>query len=173
MSRPMHEIRKIDPEFKHKVMGLPGADKLMMCFQCGMCSSDCPVARRVDIFRPRTIVRFAVLGLKEALFDDGVIWLCTNCYTCQEHCPQGVKPTEVIEALREMAASEGKLHPEFRKMMVPLFRTGRIHRITRLKEKLRSEMGLPPVPEVPLDELQALFSLTGLDRILGPKQEAI
>ena len=42
-----------------------GSEKLLKCFQCGTCTSDCPVARFSDSYRPRTILHMARLGLKE------------------------------------------------------------------------------------------------------------
>ena len=167
MSRQTSPVVRVDPEFKHRVASLPGADKLMVCFQCGMCSSDCPVARRVEVFRPRTIVRFAVLGLKSALFDDGIIWLCTNCYTCQEHCPQGVRPTEVIEALRALAVAEGCFHPSLKAKIEPIFKFGRMYEITEFENETRDMYGLPPVPDVKTDELRHILARTKVDKLLG------
>jgi len=167
MSRQMSNVVKVDPEFKHRVASLPGADKLMVCFQCGTCSSDCPVARRVDIFRPRTIIRLAVLGLKSALFDDGIIWLCMNCYTCQEHCPQGVRPTEVIEALRTLAVAEGRFHPSLKAKIEPLFKFGRMYEITEFENETRDMYGLPPVPPVNVEEMRFILVRTKVDRLLG------
>ncbi len=40
-------------EFRRKVMVTPGAEKLMRCYQCGTCTADCPIAKRVPEFRPR------------------------------------------------------------------------------------------------------------------------
>jgi len=41
-------IVKINPKFKHELKKFPGAEKIMLCFQCGTCTSDCPVALRVN-----------------------------------------------------------------------------------------------------------------------------
>jgi L-lactate utilization protein LutB len=49
---------------------------------------------------------------KEVLSSD-FPWLCTQCYTCQAHCPQNVKFSDVMKALRSMAVREGYVHPSF------------------------------------------------------------
>ncbi|RLI08966.1 hypothetical protein DRO32_01535 [Candidatus Bathyarchaeota archaeon] len=156
------DVREADPKFKYLVKKLPGADKLTLCFQCGSCTPDCPVARRREDFRPRRIARLAILGLKKPLFSDSLLWLCLGCFSCTENCPQGVKPTELIEALRELGASEGLLPEQVRDMMEALLRDGRIHRMTRMKARAREKMGLPPVPELDLEGLRALLEASGL-----------
>lgn len=36
---------EIDPKFKYEISKMHGGKKLLKCFQCGTCTSDCPVAR--------------------------------------------------------------------------------------------------------------------------------
>ena len=161
------DLREADPQFKYKVRKIPGAEKLTLCFQCGTCSADCPVARRTEEFRPRIIARLAILGFKERLFSGDLIWLCAQCFNCQEHCPQQVKPTEVIEALREIAVEEGKFHPTLKAKIEPIFKFGRMYEITEFENETRAMYELPPVPEVKLDELRRLLSRIGVDKLLG------
>ena len=56
------------------------------------------------IINPRTIIRKILLGMRKE------IWMCSNCYTCYERCPQDVKFTDIIFALRNIAAREGFAH---------------------------------------------------------------
>ena len=167
MSSMILDMREADPKFKYVVKKLPGAEKLTLCFQCGSCTPDCPVARRREEFRPRRIARLALLGFKKALFSDSILWLCLGCFSCTENCPQGVKPTELIEALRELGVVEGMLPGQVRDMMKALCETGRIHRITKTKERARAKMGLPPVPELELKEVKVLLEASGLKDLLG------
>ena len=167
MSGGVAIVERVDPTFKHEVRKIPGADKLTLCFQCGMCSSGCPVARRMEAFKPRAIMHLAVLGLKSALLDDSLIWLCASCYTCQENCPQGVRPTEVIEALRNLAVREGRYHPSLRAKIEPIFEFGRMYEITEFENEIRESYGLPPVPGVEVEELRAILRATGVDKLLG------
>jgi len=172
MSGGLAIVERVDPTFKHEVRRIPGADKLTLCFQCGMCSSDCPVARRTETFRPRTIMRMAILGLKSALLDDGLIWLCTGCYACQENCPQGVRPTDVIEALRNLAVRMGRYHPSLRAKVEPIFEFGRMYEITEFENEMREGYGLPPVPSVRVEELRAILRAAGVSKLLGLGGEA-
>ena len=167
MSEGAAIVEKVDPSFKHEVRRIPGADKLTLCFQCGMCSPDCPIARRIEAFRPRIIMRMAILGLKSALLDEGLVWLCANCYTCQEYCPQGVRPTEVIEALRSLAVREGRFHPSLKAKIEPIFEFGRMYEITEFEDEIREGYGLPPVPSVRVEELRELLRALSVTEVLG------
>ncbi len=35
-----------------------------------------------------------------------MLWDCVTCYQCQEHCPQGVKVTDVLYELKNQAMTE-------------------------------------------------------------------
>ncbi len=41
-----------------------------------------------------------------------MLWDCTTCYLCQEHCPQGVKVTDVLYELKNLAYQ--RLRNEYR-----------------------------------------------------------
>jgi heterodisulfide reductase subunit C len=32
-----------------------------------------------------------------------MVWNCTTCYQCQEHCPAGIRVTDVLYDLRNQA----------------------------------------------------------------------
>ena len=61
------KAEEMDPKFKYEISKLPGAEKLMLCFQCGTCTADCPISRFSDFYRPRRIARMVHLGLKDRL----------------------------------------------------------------------------------------------------------
>jgi len=161
------DLREADPEFRRAVERIPGAEKLSFCLQCGSCTADCPVAKRTEEFRPRLIARLALLGFKERLFSGDTLWLCAGCFNCVEHCPEQVKPTEVIEALRVLAVSEGRFHPSLKAKIEPLFKFGRMYEITEFENETRDMYGLPPVPDVNTDELRLILTRTKVDKLLG------
>jgi len=70
------KFSEMDPRFKYEIRKIPGAEKIMMCFQCGTCTADCPVARFSDSYRPRKLMRMTQLGLKNRVLKSDVIWLC-------------------------------------------------------------------------------------------------
>ena len=45
--------------------------------------------------------------MKKEVLSSDLLWMCSRCYTCYALCPQGVKFTDVIEVLRDMAMKEG------------------------------------------------------------------
>ena len=157
----------VDPEFKRRVMAIPGADKLTYCFQCGTCTAACPIGRRVEEFRPRSIARMAILGLKKPLFSGELLWLCAGCYACQERCPQQVRPTDVIAALRSIAVQDGIIHPSLKMKTELIAKHGRLYEITEFEDMMREEMGLPPVPKVKIEDIRSLMKGVGLDKLVG------
>ena len=149
-------------EFRNEVMATRGADKLMHCYQCGTCSSDCPVAKRVQEFRPRNIARLAMYGQKERLLSGDLLWLCAGCYTCYERCPQEVHVSEIISALRKLALNEGKIHPTIKALIGSLSRMGYVYEIGEFENEMREEDGLPVAPEPDAEAVEAIMRKTGL-----------
>jgi len=74
-----------------------------------------------------------LLGMRKEVLSSNFPWLCTQCYTCQAHCPQNVKFSDVMKALRNMAVKEGYVHPSFVK---------EIKEIDTFSQKLRHQIVL-------------------------------
>ncbi|MCI4367998.1 MAG: succinate dehydrogenase/fumarate reductase iron-sulfur subunit [Thermoplasmata archaeon] len=83
------------------------------CIACGACYSACPAVESDPSFPgPMALAklyRFVVDprdgGRRERLVKiqtDG-LWLCLRCHLCTEACPKGVRPSERIRDLKEMA----------------------------------------------------------------------
>ena len=71
-----------------------------LCFQCGACSSGCPMTEEMD-YLPSKIIRLVQLGLEEVL-DSKTIWICTTCFNCEVRCPRGIDVANVMDALRQI-----------------------------------------------------------------------
>ena len=97
------DLKKLDPDFKHRVARELGGEHIKRCFSCGVCSARCPIEKIEPEYNPRKIIRMILLGLEKELLKEEFLWHCSTCYTCQESCPQQVNFTEVIFALRNMA----------------------------------------------------------------------
>jgi heterodisulfide reductase subunit C len=128
----MNEIEKkviksseIDPKFKYEISRAHGGEKVMRCFQCGTCTSDCPVARFSDTYRPAQIIRMAQLGLKQRVLKSDTLWLCASCFTCTDRCPQDVEVASVIRVIE----------------------SGYAYKIPELRLRKRESLGLPPLPK--------------------------
>jgi len=138
---------KIDPRFKYEISKMQGGEKLMRCFQCGTCTSDCPIARFSDTYRPRQIIRMAQLGLKDRVLNSDTLWLCAACFTCTDRCPQDVEVASVIRVLRNLAAEEGHIPQVFKDQCASILESGYAYRIPELRLKKRENLGLPPLPK--------------------------
>ena len=138
---------EIDPKFKYELSKMHGGEKLLKCFQCGTCTSDCPVARFSDTYRPRQIIRMAQLGLKERVLKSDTLWLCAACFTCTDRCPQDVEVASVIRVLRNLAAEKGCAPQVFREQAACIMDSGYAYKIPELRIKKRETQGLPPLPK--------------------------
>ncbi|MCD6600393.1 MAG: 4Fe-4S dicluster domain-containing protein [Dehalococcoidia bacterium] len=129
-------LNELDSKFKYEVAEEPGGENLKRCFACGICTASCPVSDIDSEYNPRKIIHMVLLGMKKEVLSSNLLWLCTQCYTCQEHCPQNVKFSDVVKALRNMAVREGYVHPSFAE---------RVREIDVFSQKLRHRMVLSVV----------------------------
>ncbi|KPK81803.1 MAG: hypothetical protein AMS27_15190 [Bacteroides sp. SM23_62_1] len=88
-----------DIEFIRQTRKESGID-LSQCMQCGACTSVCDLAEPSLPF-PRKEMIWAAWGLRDKLLTDPGIWLCHQCGDCTATCPRGVKPGDVLSAIRK------------------------------------------------------------------------
>jgi heterodisulfide reductase subunit C len=138
---------EIDPKFKYEISKMHGGEKLLRCFQCGTCTSDCPVARFSETYRPRQIIRMTQLGLRDRVLRSDTLWLCAACFTCTDRCPQGVEVASVIRVLRNLAAEKGIVPQVFKEQASSVLQSGYAYQISDLRIKKRESLGLPPLPK--------------------------
>ena len=138
---------EINPKFKYEISKMHGGEKLMRCYQCGTCTSDCPIARFSDTYRPRQIIRMTQLGLKDRVLKSDTLWLCASCFTCTDRCPQDVEVASVIRVLRNLAAEQGCIPQVFKEQCASILESGYAYKIPELRVKKRETLGLPPLPK--------------------------
>lgn len=149
---------EINFDFREKLNQVPGGKHHNYCYQCGACVPVCPAARYSAKFNPRVIVLAALLGMEEYLITtDSPIWLCTNCYSCYERCPQDVRPIEVIIALKNMAVKEGKAPEPISKYSESISKTGLSALLAASVNVRRKQLGLDEFWSVPVDELKKIL----------------
>jgi heterodisulfide reductase subunit C len=160
-TKPSRTIKTgdLDPKFKYEISKVPGAEKIKLCFQCGTCTADCPIVRFSDVYHPRKLMRMTQLGMKDRVLSSEALWLCAACFTCVDHCPQGVEIANVLRALRNMAVKEGIMPTVFRELTSNIVKTGYAYRIPELRLKKRREKGLPPLPKTDVASVSKLFEL--------------
>jgi len=88
----------VQGDFVREIEDLSGQN-VLQCYQCGECSSGCPVAADMDLL-PNTVIRLIQLGQEEAVLAAESPWICASCYTCYVRCPKGVGIAQIMEAVR-------------------------------------------------------------------------
>lgn len=105
-------VTPIDTAFKTRAVGTPMGSTFSYCFSCENCTTVCPVVEAYENpqevlgLLPHQIMRSLGLGLRDLALGAPMLWNCLTCYQCQEHCPQGVKVTDVLYELKNMAVKE-------------------------------------------------------------------
>ena len=87
---------------------LSGED-VVSCFQCGKCTSSCPMTEAMDLM-PNQLIRFCQLGQDEVALHSRTVYVCASCLQCEARCPKNISIARVAEAVRTYAAGEGLEH---------------------------------------------------------------
>ena len=124
-------LNEQDAKFKFDVAAEPGGQNIKLCFACGQCTGSCPVSRIDPEYNPRRIIHMVLLGMRKEVLSSEFIWMCSQCYTCQAHCPQNVDFADVMKALRNMAWREGYVDVSF---------LGKVKEIDNYCQELRHRM---------------------------------
>ncbi len=145
-------------DLRRELNQIVGGDHHNYCYQCGACVAQCPAAKYSDAFNPRQILLDVLLGRADLLLSpNSPIWLCTNCYSCYERCPQDVRPIEVIIALKNLASKRGIAPSAVATLTENITKAGVSGIVTPLVHKTREKLGLRPLPDVPVDEMLKLL----------------
>ncbi|GAU08414.1 4Fe-4S dicluster domain-containing protein [Desulfoplanes formicivorans] len=84
------------------------------CFVCQNCTTICPVVALYEHpqkelgMLPHQIMCSLGLGLTEMCSKSAMIWKCTTCYQCQEHCPQDVRIVDLFYRLKHAAVKNAE-----------------------------------------------------------------
>jgi len=160
----MIRVNELDHKFKYEVARAPGGENIRRCFACGTCTAGCPVREIDDKYNPRKIIRMVILGMRGRVLRSDFIWLCSTCYTCSERCPQGVKVTDIMNALKNIAVREGYIHPAFKEQARLVGTFGRLYEVEDFDNKKRERMRLPPLKKT-FEDIKKLFEITGVDKL--------
>ena len=137
---------RADLQFGHEFAKQLGDLRLSACLMCRTCTAVCPITRLNDNFNPFRFVRLALFGYIEEVLESGLIWLCSNCYACQEKCPHGVRISDLMTALKNQGLKTGHAPREVRLQMNIIKDHGRIYPIDEFDNKKRGKLGLPSLP---------------------------
>ena len=110
-SKPVH-LATPEGEFQGELRLSDQASTFSACFGCQTCTNVCPVVanyanpKEALGLLPHQIMYSVGLGIKDLAFGSNMLWDCVTCYQCQEQCPQGVKVTEVLYELKNLAIQD-------------------------------------------------------------------
>lgn len=149
VSKRVIQSKDLDPNFKHEIAREPGGEQIKYCFQCATCSASCPVMRVNPEYNPRKIIYMSLLGMRDEVLKSEFIWLCSSCYSCYERCPQDVKITELMNALKNIAVKEGHINESMEKLQQIIEEHGRAYPIGEFENKKRARLNLPAIKETP------------------------
>jgi heterodisulfide reductase subunit C len=153
------------------VFGDEHMETLLECVQCGKCTGGCP-SGRITALRTRKLFRMAQEGMVEEIFEAPELWYCTTCYTCYERCPKGVKCTDIIRVIRNLAAKAGHMSVPHRKIGVYALKTGHGVPIGPDQMKIRESIGLAAQPPTTqkykeqLEEFQKICKESEFDKLI-------
>ncbi|EKD37837.1 MAG: hypothetical protein ACD_75C00974G0003 [uncultured bacterium] len=82
------------------------------CYSCQRCTNICPVVRSFDDpvealgMLPHQIMFSLGIGNVDLAMGSQMIWSCSTCYLCQEHCPNQVELCDIFYTLKNSALNK-------------------------------------------------------------------
>ena len=89
-----------------KLVNEISGQNVLNCYQCGRCSSGCPLTFAMKLL-PNQLIRLVQLGLEKEALETNTPWVCASCLTCHARCPLGVDLAKVMDALRKIMLRPG------------------------------------------------------------------
>lgn len=156
-----------ESDFMHEVANTPRGKGILLCIQCGRCSSSCPVARLTAEHNPRRLMEMIILGLRSEVILRQLPWYCLSCFTCLDRCPQGGDVGEAMFAIRNLAAREGNVPEGIVIQARSLIDTGRVINPTRRMLIEREKRGLIKEFSTAVDDVQKILKRTKFDKTIA------
>lgn len=97
--------KNINNELVYKIKEI-SRQNVFDCYQCGNCSSGCPVVDYMDI-PPNQVLKLAQYGSIDEILQSETIWVCSTCLQCSTRCPKGIDVAKLMEAFRSVNLREG------------------------------------------------------------------
>lgn len=92
-------------DFTSEVMSYPGGEKITACMQCGTCTGSCPTSHAMQ-YTPRKLITLIRANERDKVLKSFDIWKCASCYSCAARCPRGIKFTDIMYILKNLAWKE-------------------------------------------------------------------
>ncbi|WP_406662053.1 4Fe-4S dicluster domain-containing protein [Methanolobus sp. ZRKC3] len=147
------------------------------CYQCGQCTSVCPMAEQEQTYKIRKLLQMEKLGLEsEEAMKIPFIFYCTTCYRCQDNCPQGVNIVDGVLEIRAKAVHNGEMLAPHRKVGQMLTDYGHAVPNNDINKEKRINLGLDAMPATvqksaeQLEDIRTLLHLTGFDELIADEE---
>ncbi len=137
LESPKKEAPAPDYDFVDEVRQYPGGEGVDLCYQCGTCAGTCPNAKEMD-YTPREMIAMIRAGMKDQVLSSNTMWYCMSCYLCSVRCPRGVKITDMMYTLKNLAVQHKSAKPGNRPLAMArsfvdiLNQFGRVHEASML-----------------------------------------
>ena len=84
---------------------------ISVCYQCRRCAAGCPVGDETGNVTPDRLIRMIVLGDREGMLHNQLVWKCVSCYTCGTRCPNDIQTGRITETIKKMI-KENHIQPK-------------------------------------------------------------
>jgi heterodisulfide reductase subunit C len=143
------------------------------CLQCAVCGLVC-VVNYAEVYDPRHTFVYDLFneGIEARETPLSTLWGCPSCHKCEERCPYDFRPLELVKAHKEAAFAAGLAPQEVYAEFESILSTGSAFPVSSVTRRQRAGLGLPDLPEKPLDELAIIAERTGLIAKLAKARQA-
>ncbi|MFZ5942970.1 MAG: 4Fe-4S dicluster domain-containing protein [Bacillota bacterium] len=95
-------------DFSSEIMSYAGGEKINACMQCGTCTGSCPTSHAME-YTPRKLIALIRANQRDKVLQSLSIWKCASCYSCTARCPRGIRFTDIMYILKNLAWKEKHL----------------------------------------------------------------
>ncbi len=84
---------------------------ISVCYQCRRCAAGCPVGEETGNLTPDRLIRMIILGDRENMLNNRLVYKCVSCYTCGTRCPNDIQTGRITETVKQII-KENHIQPK-------------------------------------------------------------